>query len=244
MRNLKLTLEYDGTEFRGFQRQRELRTVQGMLEYRFSRLLCEQVKIVGAGRTDAGVHAIGQVANFRTSRPLAVGRMAPVLNAALPADVKVQACEEVEDGFHARRCAVSRTYRYTVIERPMPSPLLGRFALIVSERLNVAAMDGAARELLGRHDFRAFQASGSETVTTERNVLRCECRRRADRIEIVVEADSFLYRMVRSIAASLIEVGSGRLSPGAPAEAVARGQRLPKLPPAPACGLCLVKVSY
>lgn len=244
MRNIKLTLEYDGTEFHGFQRQRKLRTVQGVLEDRFSRLLGEQVKIVGAGRTDAGVHAQGQVANFHTSRPLALERMAAVLNAALPEDVKVQACAEVETSFHARRCARSRTYRYTVIERAMPSPLLGRFALIVPDRLEVAAMDSAAAKLLGSHDFRALQASGSETLTTERNMLRCECRRRADRIEIVAEADSFLYRMVRNLAAALVEVGRGKLSPGALAEAIARGERLPKLPPAPACGLCLVRVSY
>ncbi len=244
MRNIKLILEYDGTEFHGFQRQRKLRTVQGVLEDRFSRLLGEQVKIVGAGRTDAGVHAQGQVVNFHTSRPLALERMATVLNAALPEDVKVQTCTEAEESFHARRDARSRTYRYTVIERAMPSPLLGRSALIVTDRLEVAAMDKAAAMLLGSHDFRALQASGSETLTTERNMLRCECRRRADRIEIVAEADSFLYRMVRNLTAALVEVGRGKLSPGALAETVARGERLTKLPPAPACGLCLVRVSY
>ena len=123
MRNIKLTLEYDGTDFHGFQRQRDLRTVQGELERRFARLLDEDTKIVGAGRTDAGVHALGQVANFRTARPIAVERLADVLNSTLPQDVKVQQCQEVEQGFNARTCARSRTYRYAVIERSSPSPL-------------------------------------------------------------------------------------------------------------------------
>jgi tRNA pseudouridine38-40 synthase len=206
--------------------------------------LGEQVKIVGAGRTDAGVHALGQVVNFHTSRPLPLARMAAVLNGSLPADVKVRACEEVAESFHARRRARSRTYRYAVVEREQPSPILGRFALVVSERLDAAAMEAAAQAFVGRHDFRAFQASGSEAVTTERNVLRCECRRDGDRIEVTVEADSFLYRMVRNLVAALIEVGAGRLGAAALAQALKTGERLPRLAPAPACGLCLVQVSY
>jgi len=244
MRNLRLLLEYDGTDFHGFQRQRDLRTVQGVIENCFSRLLREKIKITGAGRTDAGVHALGQVVNFHTARPIGVDRLGRVLNAALPDDVKVRECEEVDAGFHSRRCARARTYRYTVIERPTPSPILGRFALVLPDRLDLAEMKAAARPLLGRHDFRAFQASGSETATTERTLLRLDCRRRGERIEIAVEADSFLYQMVRNIAAALIDVGRGRLSAGAVPEALTRRQRLPKCPPAPACGLCLVQVSY
>ena len=238
-RNIKLTLEYDGTEFHGFQRQPRLRTVQGVLEERFSRALGEPVKVIGAGRTDAGVHALGQVANFRTTRPVPMERLAGVLNAALPADVKVQACGEVGEEFHARRCARSRTYRYTVIERVAPSPLLGRFALIVPDALSVERMSQAARPLLGRHDFRAFQASGSETATTERTLMRLDCRRDGDCITITAEADSFLYRMVRLIVSGLLAVGRGELEPEALARALRTGER-----PAAACGLCLVQVSY
>ncbi|HUU54823.1 MAG TPA: tRNA pseudouridine(38-40) synthase TruA [Armatimonadota bacterium] len=244
MRNIKLLLEYDGTDFHGFQRQRHLRTVQGVLEDCFSRLLDETIKITGAGRTDAGVHALGQVVNFHTTRPIGADRLGRVLNAALPDDVKIRQSEEVDAGFHSRRCARTRTYRYTVIERPTPSPMLGRFALVVPDRLDPAAMKRAARPLLGRHDFRAFQASGSETATTERTLLRLDCRRRAEYIEITAEADSFLYRMVRNLAAALIEVGRGQLAAGALAEALTERRRLPKCPPAPSCGLCLVQVSY
>lgn len=244
MRNLKLTLEYDGTGFHGFQRQPGLRTVQGELEARFSQLLGEPVKVIGAGRTDAGVHALGQVANFHSARPVDMGRLPEVLNAVLPQDMKVQACEEMEESFHARRCARSRTYRYTVIERRMPSPLLGRYALLVPFRLSASRMKEATRRLRGRHDFRAFQASGSETKTTWRTVRRISCRREGGRIEITVEADSFLYKMVRKIASAAIEVGRGKLPPSSLADALTAGGGLPRCPPAPACGLCLVRVSY
>lgn len=244
MRNLRLLLEYDGTDFHGFQRQRDLRTVQGVLEDRFSRLLGETIKITGAGRTDAGVHALGQVVNFHTTRPVGVDRLERVLNAALPHDVKIRQPEEVDAGFHSRRCARARTYRYTVLERPTPSPILGRFALVLPDRLDLSDMEKAAQPLLGRHDFRAFQASGSETATTQRTLLRLDCRRRDEYIEITVEADSFLYQMVRNIAAALIQVGRGALPAEAPADALGKRQRLPKCPPAPACGLCLVQVSY
>jgi len=244
MRNIKLVLEYDGTDFHGFQRQRRLRTVQGVLEQRFSRLLGEEISITSAGRTDAGVHALGQVANFRTTRPVALDRLAQVLNGALPDDVKVQACEEVEHGFHARRSARSRIYRYTVIEREQPSPLLGRFALLMPGWLDLVAMSRAARPLVGRHDFAAYQAAGSETATTERTLMRLDCRRLGDRVEITAEADSFLYQMVRLMVAGLIQVGRGELPPEAPGSALEAKQRLPRCAPAPACGLCLVQVTY
>jgi tRNA pseudouridine38-40 synthase len=244
MRTIKLILEYDGTDFHGFQRQRCLRTVQGVLEERFSRLLGEEIRVAGAGRTDAGVHALGQVVSFRTTRPIGLDRLARVLNAALPGDVKVQACEEVDGTFHPRRCARSRTYRYTVVEREMPSPVVGRFALVLPGPLDVAAMSGAARPLLGRHDFAAFQAAGSETATTERTLMRLDCARAGSRIEVTAEADSFLYHMVRLLAGGLIRVGRGELRPEALVGALETRQRLPKCLPAPACGLCLVTVSY
>ena len=244
MPNFKLTLEYDGTDFHGFQRQPRLRTIQGTLEARFSRLLGENIAVTGAGRTDAGVHALGQVANFHTTRPLAQDRITRALNTALPPDLKVRQCQHVPEDFHARRCARSRTYRYTIIQRPTPSPLLGRYALILPEPLDLPAMRAAAAPLLGRRDFRAFQASGSETKTTERNLMRLDCLRQAHTIEITAEADSFLYHMVRIIVAALLRVGRGLLPPDALAAALASGRRLPKSAPAPPCGLCLLQVSY
>jgi tRNA pseudouridine38-40 synthase len=244
MRNLKLVLEYDGTEFHGFQRQSRLRTVQGVLEERFSRVLGEPVAVIGAGRTDAGVHASGQVVSFRTTRPVPLARMAEVLNAALPADVKVQSCEQVAPEFHARRSAVSRTYRYTVIERERPSPLLGRFALVLPGRLAEGLMAAAAGRFVGRRDFRAFQASGSETKTTERTLFRLDCARQHGRITVTAKADSFLYQMVRNIVSALLAVGRGQLTAEQVAEAMAEGDRRRLPPPAASCGLCLTQVSY
>jgi tRNA pseudouridine38-40 synthase len=244
VRNIKLVLEYDGTDFRGFQRQRGLRTVQGVLEECFARVLGEQTKAVGAGRTDAGVHALGQVVNFRTSRPVPSDRLSRVLNAALPNDIKVQHCEEVSDDFHARRCARSRTYAYRVIERAQPSPLLGRCALIVPDRLNARRMASAAKLLVGRHDFRAFQGGGAETKTTERRVIRLDCERRGKEISITVEAESFLYQMVRIIASVLLAVGRGEIREEEIAAMLTAGLRPRGLAPAPACGLILLGVSY
>ena len=244
MRNFRLVLEYDGTEFRGFQRQARLRTVQGVLEERFSRLLGEPTKVIGAGRTDAGVHAAGQVVNFHTTRPVPAANLAEILNRALPDDVKVQRCEEVPESFHARRSACSRTYRYMIIERDAPSPLLGRFALILPERVDVARMAEAAGGLVGKHDFRAFQAAGSGTKTTERTLLRLECDRDRDRVTITAEADSFVYRMVRLLVSALLEVSRGRMAAEELWEILAAGDRFRLPAPAPACGLCLMQVSY
>lgn len=246
MRNLKLTLEYDGTDFHGFQRQSAssgLRTVQATLEDRFSRLLDEDTKLIGAGRTDAGVHALGQVANFHTARPIPTPALPQVLNAALPPDVKVQRCEEVDERFHARRCARARTYRYTIIERQSPSPIRGRFALLLPQHLDLPRMQAAAEPLLGPHDFRAFQAGGSQTRTTHRTLLRLECLRHEDTIHIIAQADSFLYRMVRLIVGALLDVGRGALPPQALAAALASRSPL-NSPPAKPCGLCLIQVSY
>jgi tRNA pseudouridine38-40 synthase len=244
MRNLKLEVEYDGTDFHGFQRQAALRTVQGVLEDRFSRLLREPIAVIGAGRTDAGVHALGQVVNFRTTRPVPVETVVAVLNRALPEDVKVQRAEEVAESFHARRAACSRTYRYTLLERDTPSPRLGRFALVTAERLDVARMTKAARGLLGRHDFRAFQASGSAAKSTARTLYRLECQRHGNRVEITVEADAFLYRMVRLLVSALRAVSRGEVTAEALQDRLRSGDRSGLTATAPACGLCLLQVSY
>lgn len=218
--------------------------MQGVLEERFSRLLGEPVRVIGAGRTDAGVHALGQVANFQTSRPIPLERLLGVLNASLPSDVKVQSCQEVEEGFHARRAARSRTYRYTVLERTGPSPLLGRYALVVPPGLEVERMERVARRLVGERDFRAFQGGGAETKSTVRRLVRLECRREGEAIAITAEANSFLYQMVRIVTATLLAVGRGEMTGGDVLRVLQAGERRMLPGPAPACGLCLLGVSY
>jgi len=215
-----------------------------VLEARFSRLLGEPIAVIGAGRTDAGVHARGQVVNFATSRPVATEKLVAVLNRALPADVKVQHAEEVAPEFHARRSARRRTYEYTIVERDEPSPLLGRFALVTPERVHVTRMTRAARRVLGRHDFRAFQGGGAETKSTERALFRLSCRRDGNRVTVTAEADAFLYQMVRLLIGTLLAVSRGELAPEDVAQALAAGDRRALPAPAPACGLCLVHVRY
>ncbi len=219
--------------------------MQGVLEERFSRLLGESIRVVGAGRTDAGVHATGQVVNFKTTRPVPRERLLDVLNRALPRDVKVQSCEEVEENFHARRDARSRTYRYTVIERKCPSPILGRYALIQPPGLAVEKMEEAAGRLVGVRDFRALQGGGADGVkSTVRELIRLECRREGDRVVITGVANAFLYQMMRRLTAALLAVGRGELTGAEVVRAVSCGERKMLPGPAAACGLCLVEVSY
>jgi len=251
-RNLRLILEYDGSDFAGFQRQPNRRTVQGELERGLSRTLGEPVQIIGAGRTDAGVHATGQVANFFTRSPLPLEAAAEVFNSALPADLAVREVQEVSLDFHSRRMAKSRVYRYTALNRPMRSARLGRFAGWVPSPLSVERMQDAAGRLIGEHDFAAFQASGSprrstfysERSRTVRRLLRAVCKRLGDLVWITLEADAFLYRMARTMVSALLIVGTGE-RPVEWIEALLASQdhRLAPPPAAPQ-GMCLIQVRY
>jgi|WetSurMetagenome_2_1015567.scaffolds.fasta_scaffold457253_2 tRNA pseudouridine38-40 synthase len=244
MRNLCLTIEYDGSDFSGFQRQPDRRTVQGELESAFSRLLGEPIKIIGAGRTDAGVHATGQVVNFLTENPLPLAKATGVFNSALPPDLAVKRVAEADLEFNARHWAKSRIYRYLALNRPLRSACLGRFAGWVAEPLALAPMQQALALLVGERDFSAFQAAGSPARSTVRRLLRAECRCLGDRFWLTLEADAFLYRMARIIAAATFLVGSGQKPVEWLAGLVEKGDR--KLAPAPAApqGLCLIKVVY
>jgi len=244
MRNFRLTIEYDGSDFSGFQKQPDCRTVQGELEKRLSELLSEPIKVIGAGRTDAGVHATGQVVNFRTSRPFSAAQAADIINAHLPLDLTVRKAEEVDNDFHARRLAKSRTYRYTILNTPQRSARLARFVGWIKEPLSSEAMNRAAAMLVGEHDFASFQAAGSPTKTSFRRLIRGVCKRLGNFVWVVLEADAFLYQMARIIVASLCLVGRGEKE-AIWVEEILKG-RDRGLAPAPAApqGLCLVSVKY
>ena len=244
MRNLKLVLEYDGTDFHGFQRQPRLRTVQGVLERALSRLLSSPTKIIGAGRTDAGVHALGQGVNFVTGNPIPVDRLAFALNRALPSDMAVRKVEEVPLDFHARRSARSRRYRYAILNRTCPAALASRFATQIPDTLDVAAMQEAAQHLIGEHDFRAFQAAGSETRSTRRVLSVLKCLRRGELVFTFLQADSFLYQMVRIMVASLLRVARGEWRPSELRVLLDSRDRGRAPGPVPPQGLCLTRVSY
>ncbi|MCS6862544.1 MAG: tRNA pseudouridine(38-40) synthase TruA [Abditibacteriales bacterium] len=244
MRHIKIVVEYDGTDFHGFQRQRGDRTVQEELEKAASHVMQEPTTIVAAGRTDAGVHARGQVCVFRTRNRIPIARVPVALNSVLPRDVGVKSAEEVPATFHPRYDAVSRVYRYTIDNHRMPSVLLRRFAYHVRERLDVEAMQRAANFLVGTHDFSSFQASGSEMGGSVRHLYAIRVRRRGGIVTITLEANAFLYMMVRNIVGTLIPVGRGDLTPEDVKRILDARDRSHAGPTAPPQGLCLVKVKY
>jgi tRNA pseudouridine38-40 synthase len=249
LRTLKLVIEYDGTGYCGWQRQRGSAaggppSIQATLEGAVTAVTGETAAVVGAGRTDAGVHALGQVAHVETRSRIAAARFPGALNANLPPDIRVIAAEDAPAGFHARYDAVLRTYRYEILNRAAPPALLRHRAYHVADPLDEETMQRALAPLLGRHDFAAYQRAGSLPRTTVCTVTAAECVRRGSRVRLTISADHFLRHMMRMIAGTLVRVGTGRLSADAPAgfldDAASRGTG----PTAPPHGLYLVRVDY
>jgi tRNA pseudouridine38-40 synthase len=232
-------VEYDGTDFAGFQVQPGARTVQGELEAALAKISDESpVRVVAAGRTDAGVHAIGQVIAFTDPRGRPAKELARALNALLPEDVAIREVRRVPAGFHPRYAARYREYRYTVWNGPR-SPLRERFALGVRDPLDTAAMERAASALIGRHDFSAFGVAHRQPVRTVHSV---RVRRTGSLVTIDIAADAFLRQMVRRIVAVLLEVGHGRTNEEVVAQALASRRTGFNGATAPAKGLCLQRV--
>ncbi len=249
MRTLRLVVEYDGTGYCGWQRQRGsgasgLPSVQATLEAAVQAVTGEAVKVVGAGRTDAGVHACGQVASLVTGSRIPAERFAPALNAHLPPDVRVLEAQEAPDGFHARYDAISRTYRYLILNRPAPSALLRHRAYHVPEPLDVEAMRQALAPFVGRQDFAAYRGVGSPTRTTVCTLLEADVAQAGSRISVTLTADRFLRHMVRMLVGTLVRVGTGRLPPEAPYEFLQDADTRRTGPTLPPHGLYLVRVDY
>jgi tRNA pseudouridine38-40 synthase len=261
MGTLKLTLAYDGAAYRGWQRQHGGVSIQGLVEDALSRLEGAPVAIVGAGRTDAGVHALGQVARATVSGRHDAATVHRALNAILPPDVRVVAVEDVLGTFHPRIDARSKLYQYWIWDTPVLPPAVRGWCWHVPRRLDVTAMDRAAAVLVGRHDFAAFRSTGTDVTTTVRTMIRAGVRALpagddpsplagrlvpADGRFVVldVEADGFLRHMVRAIAGTLVEIGEGRRSPSSVADLLANGHRHQAGATAPAGGLVLVRVTY
>jgi len=240
---LKAVVEYDGTGFVGFQLQQEGRTVQGELERALATVTGQQVRVVGAGRTDAGVHAKGQVVHFTVRWAHRLRELHRALNAVLAEDVAVAQLEVAPPGFHARYSARSREYVYTVYTGAVRSPLLQRYAHHEPRDVSIDSMRHACDYLLGRHDFGAFGSapSGHNTVRT---VRRAECEGTDDLIRVLIEADAFLRRMVRRLMGSLLAVGAGELSVDGIAGLLQPGHQEAAAVAAPPQGLCLKRVNY
>lgn len=255
MRTIKLTLAYDGTDLVGWQRQRTGVSVQGLLEASLAPLDGRPVTAAGAGRTDAGVHALGQVASFVLDHPLPVDSLVRAVNARLPDAVRALSAEEAPDGFHARFSARAKTYRYRLLATPIADPLLARYAWHVSDRLDLAAMIDAFRRVEGRHDFAAFQASGSDRRDTTRTVSRARVTldppdwrtdpaRHAMVVVFELTGDGFLRHMVRNVIGTVVEVGQRRRTAASVDTLLAGAPRGEAGPTAPPQGLCLVGVTY
>jgi len=236
-------IEYDGTDYLGFQLQAEGQTIQGEVERALAEVTRRETRVVGAGRTDAGVHAVGQVISFVPQWKHSLPELQRAVNALLPEDIAVHQMAWVADDFHPRFSAVSREYRYTILNQLLRSPLARRFAYHYLKPLDVEAMARTVKCLVGSHDFGSFgrPPQGENTV---RQVYRAECTRQDQFIYFDIVANAFLYRMVRNIVGALLLVGIGELSPKGFEEILQARDRRRAGPPAPAHGLCLMRVNY
>jgi tRNA pseudouridine38-40 synthase len=248
MKNIKLILEYDGTNYHGWQSQaapgQDIATIQDTLERALNTLSGEVLKTCSSGRTDAGVHALGHVANFKTLSRIPPQAWAPALNHLLPHDIRVLASREVHPDFHSRYSALAKTYRYCILNRRAPTALYRNHAWHVNLPLNVARMRRAVAFLVGKHDFSAFRGSGCSAKSPVRTMKSAVIRKSGEFIDISLEADAFLQYMARNIAGTLVEVGLGRFTPEDVQRMLVSCDRTLSGRTAPPQGLYLINVSY
>ncbi len=259
MRNIKLTIEYDGTGFNGWQTQtarstqatsRSQRTIQGEIEKVLKKVFKQNLKLAGSGRTDSGVHALGQVANFKTRSIMPVEKIQSALNANLPEDIAIINVEETSPDFHAQYSVKSKVYRYTVLNRSARCAQQRNFCLVYPYKLNVRSMREEAGSLLGRHDFKSFTASDPAKrkkgikENTVRTIKRLTITKKGDFLTFNIEANGFLYKMVRNIVGTLLEAGSGKLAKGSIKQILAKKDRTTAGITAKPKGLALLEVKY
>ncbi len=245
MRNIKVLVEYDGTNYHGFQRQiDDLPTIQKSLEEALGQLVKHPVTVTGSGRTDAGVHARGQVFNFFTDCRIPAERLPLAMNSLLPGDIAAKEAQEVSPSFHAQFSARSKVYRYHIYNSRTPSAFERLYSYHVPQGLDIEKIRAAAGHLVGEHDFTAFRAAGSCARTSVRHVYRLDIEYMPPHLYITIEANGFLYNMVRIITGTLLYVGKGKLTPDEVGEFVNSGRREEAGPTAPPQGLCLMEVKY
>jgi len=244
MRHLVLTISFDGTDYAGSQIQKNAPTVQGVLEKVLSRLLKEKVRLLAAGRTDAGVHAFSHVISFKTNSGIPLLALKRALNSLLPQDIVVKKVKEAPLSFHPRYEAVLKRYRYTLRNHPSRSPFDRFYTAYCPDPLNVAAMQRAAHYLIGRRNFKSFQAKDKRERPSIRNIRRLSIRKISPYVTIDIEGDGFLYKMVRNIVGTLLEVGRGKRTPSDIKTILSQKDRSKAGRTAPARGLCLMGVRY
>jgi tRNA pseudouridine38-40 synthase len=245
MRTIKLLIEYDGTNYQGWQVQPEGPTIQGMLEAKLSRLTGERIHLIGSGRTDSGAHALGQVAHFKTQSRMDIRTIQRALNSLLPPDIVIREIEEADECFHARKHSKSKVYEYRILNRNLRSAFHHGYVWYISQKLNLTEMKKATQSLLGEHDFSSFRSVGTATRTAVRRVIRAEWKRGRDGlIRFEIEANGFLKQMVRAIVGTLVEVGKGKMKAVEFRKILDSKDRKEAGPTAPAQGLFLKEVKY
>ena len=245
MRNIRLLIEYDGTNYQGWQVQKKGPTIQGLIEEMVSLLTGEVIHLIGSGRTDAGVHAFGQVAHFKTESQMDLASLKRALNSLLPSDIVIHKAEEVEQDFHARKQSKSKVYEYRILNRDFRSPFHRHYAWHIPQKLDLGEMKRAAEILVGERDFSSFRSTGSPTRTAVRKVIRTDWNKGRDGlIHFEIEASGFLKQMVRAIVGTLVEVGRGKLGVEEFQRILDAKDRRIAGPTAPAHGLFLKEVKY
>jgi len=244
VRNIKLTIAYDGSKYHGWQIQPGRRTIQGELIEAISELLGWRVRVCGASRTDAGVSALGQVALIQIDSPIPTDRLAKAISDRLPAGITVCEAVEVPLGFDVIGAVKSKLYRYTIFTGRVPPVLQISHCWHIPDKLDIAAMDAATKMLVGTKDFKSFASASDKRESTVRTIFRCDVTGENDWVYVDVEGDSFLYNMVRNIVGTLVEVGRGRWKPEKVLEILQARDRTAAGPLAPAAGLCLMRITY
>lgn len=244
MRRIKLVVAYDGTHYHGWQLQPREITIEGVLNQAISALTGEEIQVIGASRTDAGVHALGNVAVFDTDSRIPGDKYAYALNQRLPADIVIQNSVEVSENFHPRHQNCRKTYEYTILNRKFPLPEYRNTAYFYYGSLDVAKMQQAAQVFVGEHDFAAFCSAGAQVQTTVRTIYSLDVASDGELIRICVQGNGFLYNMVRIIAGTLLEVGKGRMNVSQVSDIIASCDRGQAGPTAPALGLKLIEIRY
>ena len=244
MRNIKLTIEYDGKEFNGWQKQPNKLNIQGEIERAIETITGETVDLTASGRTDAGVHALAQVANFKTNSNLPIEKFAVAINSKLKKSIRIQKAEEVEERFHSRYNCKQKTYRYIINNSKQGSAIYRNLEYFVPEKLNIEEMKKAVKFFEGEHDFKAFKASGTSSKSSVRTIYKTSIKEEGDRIAIELTGNGFLYNMVRIISGTLIDVGLGKIKAEEIPEIINSKDRTRAGKTLPPYALFLVKVEY
>ena len=244
IKNFKLVIEYDGTAYCGWQRQKNDPTIQEAIETAISKMTHQKITVTGSGRTDAGVHAYGQVANFSCETRLTADVFQKGLNGLLPDDIVIRACEPVSETFHARYDAKSKTYHYRILNQPIPAALYRQYAWHIKIPLDMKSMQAALTGIVGTRDFKAFEGTGSPRAHTVRTVMKAQLTGEQGFVVLKIKADGFLKFMVRNIVGTLVDIGLGKRTPGDIETILASKDRNQASATAPPHGLFLMSVDY